>query len=168
LRIFSDYKGVYSDFNGYGPYASAFAERLLFGLSIIVCFWLINNYIKTKKWNVKQIILTVFILSVGVFAGNVFMKGYIPQNGDEKMVQSAQYERKFKHYKDLAQPTITDVTTEIQLFPSENSYKINGTYRLLNQTDQPIDKILINFDSDLQIESANFKTDFELKKLLIK
>ncbi|MFC4685426.1 M1 family aminopeptidase [Epilithonimonas pallida] len=165
LRIFSDYKGVYSDFNGYGPYASAFAERLLFGLSIIVCFWLINNYIKTKKWNVKQIILTVFILSVGVFAGNVFMKGYIPQNEDEKMAQSAQYEQKFKHYKDLAQPTITDVTTEIQLFPSENSYKINGTYRLLNQTDKSIDKILINFDSDLQIESANFKTDFELKKI---
>jgi hypothetical protein len=101
LRIFSDYKGVYSDFNGYGPYASAFAERLLFGLSIIVCFWLINNYIKTKKWNVKQIILTVFILSVGVFAGNVFMKGYIPQNGDEKMVQSAQYERNLNIIKIL-------------------------------------------------------------------
>ncbi|UQB69346.1 ABC transporter permease/M1 family aminopeptidase [Epilithonimonas zeae] len=165
LRIFSDYKGVYSDFNGYGPYASAFAERLLFGLSLIACFWLINKSFKTKKWNVKQLILTVFILSVGAFAGNVFMKGYIPQNGDEKMVQSAQYERKFKHYKDLAQPTITDVTTEIQLYPSENSYKINGTYRLLNQTNQPIDKILINFNPDLQIESAHFNTAYESRKI---
>ncbi|WP_312769242.1 M1 family aminopeptidase [Epilithonimonas sp.] len=165
LRIFSDYKGVYSDFNGYGLYASAFAERLLFGLSLIACFWLINESFKTKKRNLKQLILTVFILSVGVFAGNVFMKGYIPQNEDEKMVQSAQYEKKFKYYKDLAQPTITDVTTEIQLYPYENSYKINGTYRLLNQTDQPIDKILINFDPDLQIESAHFKTDSESKKI---
>lgn len=165
LRIFSDYKGVYSDFNGYGPYATAFAERLLFGLSLIACFWLINKSFKIKKWNVKQLILTVFILSVGVFAGNVFMKGHIPQNENEKMVQLAQYEKKFKHYKDLAQPTITDVTTEIQLYPSENSYKINGTYSLLNQTDQPIDKILINFDSDLQIESANFNTTYQSRKI---
>lgn len=165
LRIFSDYKGVYSDFNGYEPYASAFAERLLFGLALIACFWLINECLKTKKWNVKQLIFTVFLLSIGSFAGNLFMKGYVPQNEDEKMLQSAQYEQKFKHYKNLAQPTITDVITEVQLYPSENSYKINGTYSLLNQTDKPIDKILINFDPDLQIESAYFNTDSESKKI---
>ncbi|WP_244428687.1 M1 family aminopeptidase [Flavobacterium sp. B17] len=165
LRIFSDYKGVYSDFNGYGPYATAFAERLLFGLSVIACFWLVNECLKTKKWNIKQLIFTVIILSFGAFAGNLFMKGYIPQNEDEKMVQSAQYEQKFKHYKNLAQPAITDVTTEIQLYPSENSYKINGTYRLSNQTDKSIDRILINFNSDLQIESAHFNTASESKKI---
>ena len=165
FRIFSDYKGVYSDFNGYGLYASAFAERLLFGLSVIVCFWLINEYFKTKKRNVKQLIFTVIILSVGFFAGNLFMKGYVPQNEDEKLVQSAQYERKFKHYENLAQPTITDINTEIELYPSENSYKINGIYQLVNQTDKPIEKILINFNPDLQIESANFKTDSESKKI---
>lgn len=165
LRIFSDYKGVYSDFNGYGPYAIAFAERLLFGLSIIACFWLVNECLKTKKWNIKQLIFSVIILSFGAFAGNLFMKGYIPQNEDEKIIQSAQYEQKFKHYKNLAQPAITDVTTEIQLYPSENSYKINGTYRLSNQTDKAIDKILINFNPDLQIESAHFNTASESKKI---
>lgn len=165
LRIFSDYKGVYSDFNGYGPYASAFAERLLFGLALIACFWLINEVLKTKKGNMKQIIFTVIVLSIGAFAGNLFLKGHIPQNEDEKMIQSAQYEQKFKHYKNLAEPNITDVTTQIQLYPSENSYKINGTYSLLNQTGKPIDKILINFNPNLQIESAHFNTDSESKKI---
>jgi hypothetical protein len=165
LRIFSDYKGVYSDFNGYGIYVAAFAERLLFGLGLILFLRLINEFIKTKKWNIKQIIFTIIILSIGIFTGNLFMKSYIPQNEDEKIAQSVQYEKKFKHYENLAQPTITDVITEIQLYPSDNSYKINGTYKLVNQTDKPINKILINFHHDLKIESAIFNTNSESKKI---
>ncbi|SDQ99092.1 ABC-2 family transporter protein [Chryseobacterium soldanellicola] len=162
LRIFSDYKGAYSDFNGYGIYASAFAERLLFGLALIAILWLINQ---TKKWNVRQIIFTVILLSIGVFTGSIFMKGYIPQNEDKKLIQSAQYEKNFKQYENLAQPTITDINTEIKLYPSENSYKIDGKYQLVNQTDKPIHKILINFHPDLKIESAVFNTAAESKKI---
>ena len=165
LRILSDYKGVYSDFNGYGIYAFAFAERLFFGLGLITFLWLINEWIKTKKWNIKQIIFTIIILSFGIFTGNLFMKGYIPQNKDQEIIQSAQYEQRFKHYENLAQPTVTDVITEIQLYPSENSYKINGTYKLVNQTNKPIKKILINFYPNLNIESAVFQTNSESKKI---
>ena len=165
LRIFSDYKGAYSDFNGYGIYASAFAERLLLGLGLVAFLRLINESIKTKKWNIKKIIFTIIILSFGIFTGNIFMKGYIPQNEDQKIAQSVQYEKKFKHYENIAQPTITYVITEIQLHPSENSYKINGTYQLVNQTDKPIHKILINFHPDLKIESAVFNTAAESKKI---
>ncbi|KFC19646.1 ABC transporter permease/M1 family aminopeptidase [Chryseobacterium sp. FH1] len=154
LRIFSDYKGVYSDFNGYGIYASAFAERLLFGLGLIAFLWLIIEWVKTKRWNIKPIIFTVILLSIGVFTGNLYMKGFISKNEDEKLVRSAQYEKNFKHYENLAQPTITDINTDIELYPSDNSYKINGTYQLVNQTDKPIHKILINFHPDLKIESA--------------
>jgi len=165
LRIFSDYKGAYSDFNGYGIYASAFAERILFGFGLIAILWLINGLIKTKKWNVKQIIFTVILLSIGVFTGSLFIKGYIPQNENGKLVRSAQYEKNFKHYENLAQPTITDIDTEIELYPSENFYKINGTYQLVNQTDKPIHKILINFHPDLKIESAVLITHSESKKI---
>ena len=165
LRIFSDYKGVYSDFNGYGIYASAFEERLLFGVDVIAVLWLINEFIKTKKWNVRQIIFTVILLSIGIFTGSLFMKDYIPQNEDEKLVRSAQYEKNFKNYENLAQPTITDINTEIELYPYESSYKINGTYKLINQTDKPIHKILINFHPDLKIESAVFNTNYESKKI---
>jgi hypothetical protein len=165
LRIFSDYKGVYSDFNGYGMYASAFAERLLFGLGMIAILWLINEFVKTKKWNIGQLIFTGIILSLGILSGSFFMKDYIPKNEDEKILQSVQYEKKFKKYETLPQPIITDVITEIQLYPFENSYKIDGTYTLVNQTDKPIRKILINFHPDLNIESAVFRTNSESKKI---
>ena len=165
LRIFSDYKGAYSDFNGYGIYASAFAERLLFGFGLIAFLWMISEFIKTKKWNVRQIIFTVILLSIGVFTGGFFMKGYVPQSEDEKLLQSANYEKNFKHYENLAQPTITDMITEIQLYPSENSYMINGKYQLINLTDRPIHKILINFHPKLKIESAVFNTNYDSKKI---
>ncbi|GAA4154297.1 hypothetical protein GCM10022217_11150 [Chryseobacterium ginsenosidimutans] len=165
LRIFSDYKGVYSDFNGYGTYASVFTERLLFGLGLIVFLWLINEWIKSKKWNVRQLIFPFIVLSLGAFTGSIFMKGYFPQNEDEKLVQSANYEKKFKHYENIPQPTITDVITEIQLYPSESSYKIHGKYKLVNQTDKPIKKVLINFHPNLNIESAVFRTNSESKNI---
>jgi len=165
LRIFSDYKGAYSDFNGYGIYTLAFAERLLFGLGLVAFLWLINESIKTKKWNVRQIVFTIIILSLGIFTGKLFMKGYIPKKEDEKLAESTNYEKKFKHYANLPQPTITDVITEIQLYPSENSYKIDGKYQLVNQTDKSIKKILINFHPDLKIESAVFNTNYESKKI---
>jgi ABC-2 type transport system permease protein len=165
FRIFSDYKGVYSDFNGYGIYASAFAERLLFGLGLIAFLWMINKYVKTKKWNIRPLIFTVLIFSLGAFTGNLFMKDYIPKNEDEKIVQSAHYEQKFKYYQNLAQPTITDIITEIQLYPRENSYQVTGEYQLSNLTDKPIKKILINFHPDVTIESAVFNTHSESKKI---
>lgn len=165
LKIFSDYKGAYSDFNGYGIYTLAFTERLLFGFGLIAFLWMISEFIKTKKWNVRQIIFTVILLSIGVFTGGLFMKGYVPQSEDEKLLQSANYEKKFKHYENIAQPTIKDINTEIELYPSESSYKINGRYKLVNQTDKPIHKILINFHPDLKIESAVLMTQSEERKI---
>nr|WP_305050610.1 hypothetical protein [Elizabethkingia bruuniana] len=49
LRIFSDYVGVYSDFNGYGPYAFSFAERLILGLALVFFFWKLNEFVKAKN-----------------------------------------------------------------------------------------------------------------------
>ncbi|GAB0157074.1 M1 family aminopeptidase [Chryseobacterium sp. Alg-005] len=161
LRIFSDYKGTYSDFNGYEMYATGFAERLLFGLSIIVLVWMITELIKTKEWKFKKVIFPVCLLIAGLLAGNQFMKGYSPKNEEELLLNAALYEKKFRPYENLPQPVITDVLTKIDLHPSENSYEITGKYTLINQSDKAIDKILINFHPDLQINYATFQTNSE-------
>ncbi len=165
LLIFSDYKGVYSDFNGYGMYALAFAERLAFGAGLIVFLWLLNASFKTPKPGIKSIILTVMILLSGTFAGSLFIKGYLPQNKEGEILQSVRYEQKFKPYERLPQPMVTDVVTRIDLYPSKNFYKITGTYRLVNPTDTAIKKVLINFHPDLRTVSAVFKTHSESRKI---
>lgn len=165
FRIFSDFKGTYSDFNGYGVYAAAFAKRLLFGIGIIVFLWSLNQWLKTRKFNTLSLLFTALLLISGAWTGMSFMKGYIPENKEENMASSVQYEKKFAPYEELPQPEITNVTTEIQLYPSRNSYQITGRYTLANLSGKPISRILINFNPDLETESAFLKTESEAIKI---
>ena len=165
LRIFSDFKGTYSDFDGYGVYPVSFAERLLFGAGLIALLWMIITLIKSKKWAIKKSIFALVLLVVGIIAGSFFVKGYIPQNEEKITVNAVQYEKKYKVYEILPQPAITDVVTEIMLYPSKNSYVIEGKYTLINDTDKAMEKVLVNFNPNLKIESAVFATSSESKKV---
>ncbi|SHF45305.1 ABC transporter permease/M1 family aminopeptidase [Chryseobacterium sp. OV279] len=165
FRVFSDFKGSYSDFNGYGIYLYAFAERLLFGAGIISFLWMIDQAIRSKKFNLIPLIPSLVLLISGIFAGTLFMTGYIPKNEEKDIATAVQYEKVFKKYENTPQPEITDVITEITLNPSENSYQITGKYVLTNFTGHPIDKVLINFNPDLMTESAVFQTGSETVKI---
>jgi len=165
LRIFSDYTGVYSDFNRYGPYAISFAERLIFGVVLIFLLWKLNKLAKTKKWNIKSSILVITFLTVGIFSANLFMKGFIPKDEQKALNNAADYEVKFQKYENSPQPVVTGVNTEIQLYPDSNSYQIQGQYSMVNQTDKIIDRVLVNFSPDLKIESAAFITSMERRSI---
>lgn len=165
LQIFSGFKGNFSGFNGYGVYSLAFSQRLLFGLGFISLLWLLNTFKKTKLWPIRKSFFVSFLVVLGVVSGFKFMKGYLPKDDDKLVVKAVNYEKDLRSYEMLPQPTITDVTTEVQLYPSENAYQIQGEYVLENQTEKPIDKILINFHPDLQIESALFRGTNERLKI---
>ncbi|CAM3124439.1 aminopeptidase [Chryseobacterium flavum] len=154
FRIFSDFKGSYSDFNGYGIYAGAFAQRLLFGTGIIAVVWMLNKSITIRKIPLLSGVFSILLLFSGIFAGTYFMKGYAPKNDETAILNAVQYEKKFRQYENLPQPDITDVITEIHLYPSENAYEISGRYILKNQTEQPINKILFTFHDDVKLKSA--------------
>ncbi|WP_160136659.1 ABC transporter permease/M1 family aminopeptidase [Chryseobacterium sp. c4a] len=165
FRIFSDFKGSYSDFNAYGSYTKAFGERLLFGTGIIAFLWTLNEWVKRRKLPITISITCIVLLIFGVTAGSHFITGYISKDHETDILNSVQYEKRFLKYKNTPQPDITDVKTEIQLNPIENSYVITGTYTLKNQTEKPIHKILINFHPDLTLESAAFNTGTEVIRL---
>lgn len=165
LRIFSDFKGTYSDFNGYCVYQTAFAKRLLFGAGVIAVLWMLNQLTRIKKLPVIQTVFVSILLFSGIWAGASFIKGYIPKDEDQAIISTAQYEKQFKKYQNLPQPDITDITTDIKLYPSENAYHITGKYILKNQSDQPVSKILINFNKDLNIESAVFQSESQSIKI---
>jgi ABC-2 type transport system permease protein len=165
FRIFSDFKGTYSDFNGYGIYEKAFAQRLLFGAGIISILWVFNSIIKIKKVPAIASGFSIILLISGIFAGVSFMKGYVPKDKEQAILSSVEYEKNYRKYEALPQPDIYDVTTEIKLYPSENAYQIVGKYTLKNQTDQSINKILINFNDDLKLESAVMTSGNETTKI---
>lgn len=165
FRIFSDFNGSYSDFNSYGIYEKAFGQRLLFGAGIVVFLWTLNDMITLKKILLVRSGFSILLLITGILSGTYFMEGYIPDNEEKATLNSVQYERNFRKYEKLPQPEITDVTTDIQLYPSENAYDIHGKYTLKNQTNQLIDKILINCNEDLKLKSAVLKLGAEIIKI---
>ncbi|GGG87945.1 hypothetical protein GCM10007415_22340 [Parapedobacter pyrenivorans] len=73
-----------------------------------------------------------------------------------QFLKSANYEKKYRTYQNLPQPTVVAVKTRINLYPSENAYTIDGTYSIKNLTGQPINSILFNFDEALQLKKAVF------------
>lgn len=157
LHIFSGFNGVFSDLNGYGAYLSAFSNRLFFGISLFGLIWVLNSFLKFKQWTKLKSFIVIVFFGLGVFGGFNFMNGYSPKNEDVQLVETANYEKNYRHYQNIPQPTIIDVDTKIDLYPSENSYKIQGKYRIQNLSDEPINKILLNFHSDLKLNEATFR-----------
>ncbi len=156
LRFFSGYQGTYSDFNGYGIYLGTFVSRLIFGYGIIGILWMIFILIK-RKTRKGPAIAAIFVLSLfSVYGAAAFLKGYRPKNEMQEWKWAATYEKQYRKFQDFSQPTITDVKTSIDLYPSQNVYVIRGSYVLKNLSNQTVDKILINFNKDLEIENGSF------------
>lgn len=165
IRFFSGYNGAYSDFNSYGIYLGSFVERLIFGFCIIGILWMLYVLINRKQRRLPAIV-TIIVLSIfSFFSGTAFMKDYQPENEKEELQWMANYEKQYRQYQGLAQPTVTDVKTEIFLYPSKNSYTILGNYFLKNLSDKPIDKILFNFSRELQMENAKFSVHNQLVQI---
>lgn len=161
LHVFSSFNGTYSDFNGYGIYFSAFSQRLLFGIGVIAFLWLISDVVKTKLLPIRKTVVAIVFVILGGINGMFFMNGYTPKDEEQSILEAVNYEKSYRKYERILQPTITDLNTQINLHPSQNAYEINGNYILKNQTNQPISNILINFHPDLNIEAAMFKSGAE-------
>lgn len=166
FRFLSGYNGSYSDFIGYGVYFGSYLYRLLFGLGILIICWMVFGLLKSRKINWGKTIV-VITASIAVLIGsNRFQRGYLPKDKNAQLMESASYEKKFRKYQHIPQPTIVDVKTQIDLFPSEQAYTINGTYILRNLNQKPVKNILLNFDGNLLVEKAVFS--FKDQRLLLK
>lgn len=144
----------YSDMNGFGEYLPMFTERLLFGFMVIGILILLFNLPKSKllKW---QPILVIALFGMAAFyTGTKLLNGYKAKNDDDVLQAQASYEKLYRKYQTLPQPTITDVITSVDLFPEKNAYNIKATYSLENKTEQNINEILINFSDGFTINKA--------------
>lgn len=166
FRFLSGYNGVYSNFIGYGGYFGSYLYRLLFGLGILIICWMLFGLLKSRKINWGKTIV-VLMASIAMLVGsNGFQRGYLPKDESTQLLKLASYEKQFRKYQHIPQPTIVDVNTQIDLFPSEQGYTINGTYILRNLNQEPVKNILLNFDENLLIEKTVFS--FKDQHLLLK
>jgi len=169
LRFGDSFKREYFDLNGFGRYTFAFDISMLYnsGLALILLvltgiLWKRNTSIlkSFRRHSFNAIQKLIFALGLLLFIGfgsYLFYKTNIEYpyiTEEDQNNWSEQYELKFKKYADLPQPTITSVKSNVDLFPDENRYEVKGTYELINNSEKPIDSLLLYIDRNSKLTSV--------------
>ena len=71
------------------------------------------------------------------------------------LARQAAFEKKYWKYHELPQPTVSDMTVSIDLYPEERRAMTSGRFLLRNETPQPITEVHIRLlHDDLELTSA--------------
>ncbi len=165
---------VISDMNGFGHFLKSISWFNAYWLSLGIVFLIIGNLFWNRgaessfksRWklakerlNVKSAaglsLFTIVWLGCGAFIYyNVSVLNVYRTSKEGKQI-SADFEKSYKKYEFNAQPKVTDVKVNVDIFPSERYTKASGIFTIVNKTSKPIDSLILN------ISSAISKTTIE-------
>lgn len=165
LRFLNTISFDYSDMNGFGSYSAAFSQRLLFGFCMVIILILVLQLFKKENRKKSVLAALLFMIGLGFYIGSNLMDGYKSKNENTELELQAQYEKQFRKYQNVPQPTIVNIKTTVDLFPKENKYNIKGHYILENKTELPIKTILVNFADNFIINAVTYQNGNENKKV---
>ncbi|MEM6722501.1 MAG: M1 family aminopeptidase [Bacteroidota bacterium] len=97
------------------------------------------------------------ILGLSTFVGWGTWIYTTDKKADGKLVDEADFdqlradsEKNYKYLEGLPQPKIAAMDLQIDLWPAEQGFSIEGRYQLVNKTSLPVDTLLLNFSYDEQ------------------
>lgn len=64
----------------------------------------------------------------------------------QRELWSADYEKRLSDLDRLPLPSLTDAQLTFDLYPEDRRYVVAGGYRLVNETDAPVDSVLVGWD----------------------
>ncbi len=153
---------IYSDMNGYGPFAAPLFWFHFYWAIAAVALAILTNMLWVRgtegsgriRLGVAASRFTrpaiaglatcaVLLLAVGgyIFYNTNILNPYLTTSAIDEA--RAQYEKKYRQYKDIPQPKITDINTQIDLDPANRSVEIRGRMMLENKTSSNIDRVAI-------------------------
>jgi ABC-type transport system involved in multi-copper enzyme maturation permease subunit len=156
-QVFSPPDTTYSDMNGYGHFVRPFEWFSLywtiFAAILLIAghlFWVrgtetamkIRTRIAGGRVGMPVIttlaLLVIAFVSTGcyIFYNTNVLNHYSTE--DQRDKRAAETETLYKKYDRLAQPRITDVQANVDIYPDKRWVDVRGTYTLLNKTAQPI------------------------------
>jgi ABC-2 type transport system permease protein len=162
----------YSDMNGFGHfYEIIFWYHLYWGffsiLLLVFAFLLWNRGALSPIWKRIRFLPFAFtkgsglvtalcLLAFGATGAYIYyntnvLNPYVTQKDGEKNL--AAYERTFKPMADMVLPKITDVSIDVDIFPKARRYEAQGSYVLVNKTDEPINRLMVSYGLGTEIVS---------------
>jgi hypothetical protein len=164
----------YSDMNGYGHFLNGWAWFTLywslFTVALLIlaqAFWVrglsqewkVRVRLAMAKLNSKAgVALTASLVAFGVTGGWIFYNTNVLNQYQTKtasMDESAEYEKKYKQYKNLPHPRLTDVQANVDIYPEQRKVIINGHYVLQNKTALAQDTLRIQVNTRVKTEWKN-------------
>jgi len=161
---------IYSDMNGYGHYVaptfwfdlywSLFAVLLLIAVHLL---WprgtevLLAQRLKAARGRLTRcpktaaaVVSAGFVL-VGayIFYNTNVLNRYETQKGLD--ARAAGLEKTYRKYERIAQPKITAVRSDVDIYPSERRVEIRGSYSLKNKTGSPIADLHVAIEPRVRI-----------------
>ncbi len=84
-----------------------------------------------------------------IYTNTNIWNDYRTSNANEQYL--ADYEKALLKFKDLPQPSITDVDLKIDLHPHEPRMTTSGAYQLVNRTGAPLKDVHVRVDRDVKV-----------------
>ncbi|CAN5439973.1 M1 family metallopeptidase [soil metagenome] len=96
--------------------------------------------------------LLVFVGTGGYLFWNMnILNQYRTQDDRDRML--ADYEKKYLKYEKVLQPSLTDITMNVALYPAERRAEFSGQYRFVNDTGAPLEVLHVRLqDSNTAIK----------------
>src|SRR5271170_7502523 len=170
---------TYSDMNGYGHFVPALFWSITYWLSISCVLAVISiafarrgsddawpARIRLARQRAPRLIpaaalFTVIAIGSGAwyFYNAHILNEYLTAK-DRRHIQ-AEYERDFKKYKNVPQPKVIAVDSNIDIFPEHRSLSGTGHFVLQNKTPQPISQIHITNQKE-SVSNVQFDRPFHV------
>ena len=173
-RIMGSPIAPYSDMNGYGHFVApilwfnlywAFFALFLTGLAALLwnrgteTNWRRRMRTAVGRWTVP--IRAAVAVGLGgflatgayIYYNTNILNEYVP--GDVLEERQAEYERRYRQHQDIAQPRVTDISADVDIYPEERRVAMRGTFRLQNRSDESIPSIHLTLNPNVTIHSLD-------------
>ncbi|HEX6085287.1 MAG TPA: M1 family aminopeptidase [Thermoanaerobaculia bacterium] len=166
---------VYSDMSGFEPFLASFVWFKLYWGAWALLFGVVANllWVRGRETGMRHRIvdawrrltrpaalaLAASILLLAGIGGYVFYNTNILneyRTRDQRIATLVQYERRYKQFEKLPQPTIARVDLRVELHPEQRIADITGTYLLENRTAKPIDSVHVTIDKSVEARTLTF------------
>lgn len=165
----------YSDMNGYGHFMEPFAWfNLYWALAALILIFLMSLFWvrgTDTSWRQRLAmarqrfegpvrlalpLTLVGFLAVGgyIFYNTNVLNEYVPNDKAEEL--QANYETKFRQYRDIDLPRITGVYVDVEIYPHERRVEARGRYTLVNRNERPLEELHITLPRRVQVNDLRF------------
>jgi ABC-2 type transport system permease protein len=164
----------YSDLNGYGWYLKTQQWYMLYWTALAVVLGVLsfglwqrgpNSTLKQRLVQLKyQLGRQGIAVALVAFVTFIACGGWIHYNTkvlnqfvstDEGLDLRADYEKNYGEFELSAIPSIIAVDANVDIFPSERRIEATATIKIINQSDTPISRFLVNLPDNSRDESVS-------------